>query len=88
MCVGQALQTQSLPVSMETPMQYIEIRVKGHLDTSWTEWLEGFTLNHTDKDETILTGSVPDQAALYGLIAKLRDLGVSLIALDIKTDEV
>ena len=67
-------------------MQLVEIRVKGHLDASWAEWLEGFNFNYTDQDETILTGSVPDQAALYGLIAKLRDLGVSLVSLDIKAD--
>ena len=60
----------------------VEIRVKGHLDKNWTEWLDGFTLTHTEQDETILTGSVQDQAALYGLMAKLRDLGVKLIAIN------
>ena len=69
-------------------MQLVEIRVQGHLDSSWAEWLEGFTFTFSDQDETILTGSVSDQAALYGLIAKLRDLGVNLISLDIKAGEV
>jgi hypothetical protein len=64
-------------------MQQVEIRVKGHLDESWADWLEGFTFTHTLQDETVLTGKVQDQSALYGLIAKLRDLGVKLIAVNV-----
>lgn len=64
-------------------MQQVEIRVRGHLDENWSKWLDGFDLCHTEPDETVLTGQVKDQAALYGLIAKLRDLGVSLIAVNI-----
>jgi hypothetical protein len=63
-------------------MQRIEIRVEGHLDQTWADWLDGFTLTHTEEGETILTGKVKDQAALYGLIAKLRDLGVKLISVN------
>jgi hypothetical protein len=63
-------------------MQQVEIRVKGHLDKNWAEWLDGFTLVHTEQDETVLTGLVKDQAALYGLIAKLRDLGLRLLSID------
>jgi hypothetical protein len=63
-------------------MQRVEIRVEGHLDQTWTEWLDGFNLAHTERDKTILTGKVKDQAALYGLIAKLRDLGVKLISVN------
>ena len=63
-------------------MQRVEIRVEGHLDQTWAEWLDGFTLAHTEGDETILAGDVKDQAALYGLIAKLRDLGVKLISIN------
>jgi len=62
-------------------MQRVEIRVEGHLDMAWVEWLDGFNLAHTEQEETILTGEVRDQAALYGLIAKLRDLGVKLISI-------
>jgi len=61
-------------------MQHVEIRLEGHLDESWAEWLDGFTLIHADNGDTILTGEVKDQAALYGLIAKLRDLGVKLVS--------
>ena len=68
-------------------MQRVEIRVKSHLDENWTEWLEGFALTHTEQDETVLTGAVKDQAALYGLMAKLRDLGVKLIAVNFRTTE-
>jgi len=63
-------------------MSYVEIQVEGHLDQQWADWLEGFTIIHTVENQTILTGSVPDQAALYGLIAKLRDLGVKLISVN------
>ena len=63
-------------------MQQVEIRVEGHIDQTWVEWLDSFTLTHTEQGETILTGEVKDQAALYGLIAKLRDLGVKLISVN------
>ncbi len=61
-------------------MQRVEICIEGHLDQTWADWLDGFTLTHTEGGETILTGKVMDQAALYGLIAKLRDLGVKLLS--------
>jgi hypothetical protein len=63
-------------------MQHVEIRVEGHLDQTWAKWLDGFTLTHTGQGETVLTGEVKDQAALYGLIAKLRDLGVKLVSVN------
>jgi hypothetical protein len=61
-------------------MTHVEIRVEGHLDPQWADWLDGFTLTHTENNETILTGTVEDQSAFYGIMAKLRDLGVKLIA--------
>ena len=61
---------------------HVEIRVRECLDENWTEWFEGFSISHTGQGESILTGVVPDQAALYGLIAKLRDLGLPLVSLD------
>ena len=63
-------------------MRRVEIRVKEHLDKNWAKWLGDFTITHVEPHETILLGSVPDQAALYGLIARLRDLGVDLIAVN------
>jgi catechol 2,3-dioxygenase-like lactoylglutathione lyase family enzyme len=59
-----------------------EIRVKGHLPLHWSEWLEGFTITHHDSGETVLAGSVGDQAALFGLIVKLRDLGLTLLSVN------
>ncbi len=64
-------------------MQQVEIRVEGHLDLNWADWLEGFTLAHAEGGETLLRGGVEDQAALYGLIARLRDLGVKLISINL-----
>jgi hypothetical protein len=59
-------------------MQQAEIRIEGHLDKKWAEWFEGFDFTYTETGDTLLTGCVSDQSALYGLIAKLRDLGVRL----------
>ncbi len=61
-------------------MLSVEIRVKGHIDEDWSEWFEGFVITHCEADETMLTGSVVDQTALYGTLAKLRDLGLSLVS--------
>jgi len=63
-------------------MQQIEIRVKGQIDERWSEWLDDLTITHTDQGETVLAGPILDQAALYGLIAKLRDLGLPLLAVN------
>jgi hypothetical protein len=64
----------------ETTMLQVEIRVKGQIDENWSEWFAGLEIAHTDQDETILTGDVVDQAALYGLLARLRDLGLPLVS--------
>jgi hypothetical protein len=63
-------------------MHYAEIHIEGWLDAQWGEWLGEVSIVHTEHDETILTGYFPDQSALYGLIAKLRDLGVKLISVN------
>jgi hypothetical protein len=65
-------------------MQRVEIRVEGQIDEAWSEWFEGFSLTYTGQNETVMTGEVADQAALYGIIAKLRDLGLSLISVTSK----
>jgi len=59
-----------------------EIRVKGRLNENWSEWFDGLTISHSGPDETILTGLIPDQAALYGVISRLRDLGLELASVD------
>jgi len=67
-------------------MRTVEIRIKGHIDKDWTEWLENFTIAHVEDGETILAGMVPDEAALYGLIAKLRDLGMTLLSVNLEKE--
>lgn len=62
-------------------MLRVEIRVREQLDEDWTEWLDGFTIIHAEGNETVLSGCVPDQAALYGIVSRLRDLGVKLTSL-------
>lgn len=68
-------------------MQRVEIRVKGRIDQDRSDWFEGLTLTHTAEDETILSGTVVDQAALYRLVAKLRDLGLPLLSVKQVEDE-
>ena len=64
-------------------MQLAEIRIAGHLDAGWAEWFEGFAITYSADAQTILTGTITDQAGFYGLIAKLRDLGVNLVSVKI-----
>jgi len=59
-----------------------EIRVKGHLDSRWAAWLDGLTIAHGSDGTTIIHGPVADQAALYGLLQKARDLGLPLISVN------
>ena len=57
-----------------------EIRLKGHLDDRWAAWFDGLTMTREDNGETRLTGPVVDQTALHGLLRKVRDLGLPLLA--------
>ena len=59
-----------------------EIRMKGRLDSSWAEWLGGMSLTHASDGTTVLVAPVVDQAALHGVLQKLRDLGVTLISVN------
>jgi len=67
---------ETIPIQ---PMTF-EIRIKGHLDGQWTDWFEGLTITLEEKGDTLLTGPVIDQAALYGLLRKVRDLGMPLVS--------
>ena len=62
-------------------MRY-SIRIKGHLDPIFQDWFEGLTIVHEDGGTSRLTGSLRDQAALYGILAKIRGLGLTLLALE------
>jgi hypothetical protein len=64
--------------------EYYEIKVKGELDTRWSDWFEGLTLTHLEGQETLLAGPLPDQAALHGLLEKIRDLNLTLISVNSK----
>ena len=55
------------------------VRVKGHLDQARSGWFDGLTITHTTDGETILSGPIADQAALHGVLAKIRDLGLVLL---------
>ncbi len=61
------------------PVVY-QIRLKGHLGSQWTDWFEGLTITLEEDGDTLLTGPVIDQAALHGLLKKVRDLGMPLVS--------
>ena len=61
------------------PVVY-QIRIKGHLGSQWTDWFEGLSITLEEDGDTLLTGPVIDQAALHGLLKKVRDLGLPLVS--------
>ena len=61
--------------------EYYEIKIGGHLDLRWSDWFAGLKLMHLEGDETLLSGSLPDQAALHGLLERIRDLNITLISI-------
>lgn len=67
--------------TVEQPLVY-EIRLEGHLGYQWTSWFDGLTLSLEDNGETVLTGPVVDQAALYALLKKVRNLGLTLLSVN------
>ena len=58
------------------------IRINGHLGHQWTDWFEGLTITQEDNGDTLLSGPVVDQAVLYGLLRKVRDLGMPLVSVN------
>ncbi len=65
-------------------MRYV-IRVKGHLDPFWQEWFENLSITHESDGTALLSGPIRDQAALYGILIKMRDLGLTLLSLEAST---
>ncbi len=74
-------ETRASTESHDEPELY-EIRIKGHLDGRWADWFEGLTITLEDDGNTLLTGPVIDQAALHGLLRKVRDLGMPLLSVN------
>jgi hypothetical protein len=63
------------------PVVY-QIRLRGHLDDRWTDWFGGLTITLEENGDTLLTGPIPDQAALFGLLRRVRDLEMQLISVN------
>ncbi len=61
---------------------WYDVRVKGHLSEQWSDWFEGFTITNLEQGEALLSGIIVDQAALHGLLNKIRDLGLPLLAIN------
>jgi hypothetical protein len=68
------------PKTDPSELMVYQIRIKGHLGRQWIGWFGGLTITLEDNGETLLTGPVVDQAALHGLLRKVRDLGMPLLA--------
>jgi hypothetical protein len=68
--------------STEMPLTIYEIRVAGHLSSQWADWFEGLTISLEETGNTLLSGPVADQAALHGLLKKVRDLGLPLLSVN------
>ena len=60
--------------------EYYEIKIRGHLDPCWSEWFASLKLTYLEENVTLLSGSLPDQAALHGLLERVRDLNLTLIS--------
>lgn len=63
-------------------MLKIEIRIKAHISEKWSGWFDGLAISHPDPEETLLSGLVADPAALYGILSRLRDLGLQLMSVN------
>jgi hypothetical protein len=80
-------QTQAATDDQRTQERY-EIRIKGHLDARWSTWFDGLSLSSEADGTTIIHGTVIDQAALHGLLRKVRDLGLTLLSvMHVESDE-
>ena len=72
--------------AQQPPARY-RIRIRGHLDLAWSAWFDGLTVAQADDGTTELAGPLADQAALFGLLARLRDLGATLLLVEHLTAE-
>ena len=84
-CGRKAISTGKVKQRMKTnhpQPEIFEIRLQGHLGEEWTSWFEGMAITLTEGGDTVLTGPVVDQAALHGILKKVRDLGLTLISVN------
>jgi len=72
----------AFPVDKTNDRAFYRIRVRGHLDEPRSAWFDGLAVVPSGDDETVLAGALPDQAALHGVLAKIRDLGLPLLSLN------
>jgi hypothetical protein len=70
------------PHSHSGQAKIYQIRLEGHLDHEWSDWFDGLAITQQEDGTTLLTGSVADQAALHGLLRRIRDLGKPLLSID------
>jgi len=78
-----------LPKKFYDEPVFYKIRVKGHLDYRWAKWFDGLYIILAENGDTLLTGPVIDQAALYGLLKKVRDLGMALVSVNqVKSQDI
>ena len=73
---------ETAPKSVASHSMVYQIRIKGHLSRQWAKWLEGFSITLEEDGSTLLVGRVIDQAALYGILKKVRDLGLPLLSVN------
>lgn len=74
------MSNQPHPPSHQSRSVVYQIRIEGHLGSQWTDWFEGLTITVEEDGTTLLTGPVIDQAALHGVLRKVRDLGMPLVS--------
>ena len=68
----------------ETVGQVYKIKLAGHLDESWTDWFHGMKFSYDQDNATIISGEITDQSALHGILKKIRDLGLTLLAVSLE----
>jgi len=76
------LNMEKNPTTNDADAQFYQIRIKGHLDQSWSEWFDGLTIKQDANGETLLGGYLRDQSALFGVFLKIQKLGLTLLSVN------